>query len=171
MKPVVSVIALLATAALADVELTRNVDSLGDGVSIKAVLDSGCTGSDAYGSNNCALAWGSSTNATITGTLPKDLTAKSQLSLDLKVSLVPLKATCAICGSDCELTVPIVKIPVSIKLPPCPIKGGPLNAVKTITLGAKSPVPIKLNLSGKATLNDDDGAEVVTLDVSGSVGP
>ena len=171
MKAVVSVIALLATAALADVELTRNVDSLGDGVSIKAVLDSGCTGSDAYGSNNCALAWGSSTNATITGTLPKDLTAKSQLSLDLKVSLVPLKATCAICGSDCELTVPIVKIPVSIKLPPCPIKGGPLNMVKTITLGAKSPVPIKLNLSGKATLNNDDGAEVVALDVSGSVGP
>ena len=41
MKAVVSVIALLATAALADVELTRNVDSLGDGVSIKAVLDSG----------------------------------------------------------------------------------------------------------------------------------
>ena len=50
-------------------------------------------------------------------------------------------------------------------------RAGPLNALKTITLGSKSPIPIKLKLSGKATLNDDDGAEVVTVDVSGSVGP
>ena len=163
--------ALIVGVALADVELTRNVDSLGDGVSLKAVLDSGCSGSDDYGSNNCKLDWGSTTNATITGTLPNTLTNKSTISLDVKVSLVPLKATCAACGAPCTLTVPIVKIPVSINLPPCPIQGGDLSKVATITLPDKSPVPIKLKLSGKASLNDDDGNSVVVLDVSGSVGP
>ena len=42
---------LCAVVVVADVELTRTVDSVGSGVSVDVVLDHGCSSTDAYGSN------------------------------------------------------------------------------------------------------------------------
>ena len=91
--------------------------------------------------------------------------------LDLKVSFVPLKATCAACGTPCELTIPVIKQKVSIDLPPCPLKTS-YDMVSLIKLPDKSPVPlITLKFSGKAEVLDDNGASLVKVDLSGSVSP
>ena len=95
----------LVSFAAADIALSRSVNSMSTGVHGKLSLDHGCTSSDTYGSNNCTLAWGDSATATIDYKVPTDLHSASKLLLDLKVSLLPLQATCDICGSPCKLTV------------------------------------------------------------------
>ena len=61
---------------------------------LQVISDGGCTGSDAYGSNNCDLDWGKSYHASVNGTLSKDIEAGATFSADLKVdSFFPLKFT------------------------------------------------------------------------------
>jgi hypothetical protein len=101
-----------------------------------------------------------------------NLTAASTINLDLKVSFVPLKATCAACGTPCVLTIPVIKQKISLDLPPCPIAAGDYSVVSLVTLPDKTPVPlITLKFSGSAELKNDAGVSLGKLDLSGSVSP
>ena len=57
--------------------------------------------------------------------LTEDLAAGSTLNLDLKVDrLLPLKASCPMCGGNCSINIPVVKQNISFAMPACPIKKG-----------------------------------------------
>ena len=58
-------IAASLSLANADIVVSRTINSLSAGT-INATLDSGCTGSDTYGSNNCDLDWGDANSHAIT---------------------------------------------------------------------------------------------------------
>ena len=104
--------------------------------------------------------------------LTKDVVAGHKFTVDAHVdTFVPFKFTCAICGANCSITIPIVKKSVSFALPPCPIKAGPLKLTQTVALPSSSPVPIKAKAKGKVTVTDPSGATVADVDVQGDVSP
>merc|ERR1711990_778971 len=164
---------LVAVAFVAaDIKFSRTVSSVHAGFSGSVSLDSGCTGKDAYGSNNCDLKWGGSNSVTVTGTLPEDLNSGSKVAVSVKVDhIFPWDFTCSLCGAPCTITVPVVKKKVTIKLPPCPIKKGSLNQSKKFTLPSKCPTPVGISASGSATVTDDSGSTIAKISVNADVGP
>jgi hypothetical protein len=164
-------LACLLGLVAADVQLERSISSVGAGVSGDVFLDHGCTDKDAYGSNHCTLNWGDNATATIAYKVPTALTGKSVLKIDLKVSLLPLSATCAICGAPCELIIPVIKLPVTIDMPDCPISADAYSNLTAFSLPDTSPVPIKLKFTGTVELLDDDGNSIAKIQADGEVGP
>ena len=57
---------------------------------------------------------------------------------------------------------------INIALPPCPINPNALKGSKSITLPAKSPIPLKLDVKGSITIKNGDGTVLadVTVDVA-----
>jgi len=164
--------AIIAVAA-ADITLSRTISNVKSGFDGGAVLASGCTSKDAYGSNDCDVKWGSSNSVSIHGDLPEDLNSKAKVQVNLKVdSIFPWDFSCALCGSSCTVTIPVVKKTVTIKLPPCPIKKGALPpTTKKFTVPSKSPTPVGVSAEGTATITDDSGATVATIAAQAKVGP
>ncbi len=168
MKTAAAAIALFAAAAQADITFTRTVDTVADYVD-GSVLLSGCPAADKYGSNNCDLKWGQDLDITYNATLDKPITTGSKISVDLKASFLPLKFDCAACGAVCEFKVPIVGKTISIKLPDCPIAPAALHNTTSVTLPAKSPLPLKIEAKGSITVTNGDGSVVAKVDVDATV--
>ena len=132
--------------AMADITLSRTVNSLAAGSSLNVTVEgSACSTKDAYGSNECDVHWGNTYTVDVAASLAEDLTTGSKIAVDLKLDgLVPFKASCAACGANCSVTVPIIKQSFNFAMPACPIsvKAG---IAKTISaaLPTKSPVPLK----------------------------
>jgi len=104
--------------------------------------------------------------------LATDIVAGHSFTVDLHLdTFIPFKFTCAVCGANCSISIPIVKQDVTFALPACPLPAGPLKMTTTLALPATSPVPIKASAKGKVTVNDPTGATVANLDVKGSVSP
>jgi hypothetical protein len=164
---------LLVTFALADIKFSRTISGVKSGYSGSATLDSGCSGKDTYGSNNCDLKWGETHTVEGAGVLPEDLNSKAKVSVDLKVDhIFPWQFDCNLCGSPCTVTIPVVKKTVTIKVPPCPIAKGSLTIPSTkFVLPAKSPVPVGIAAEGTATVYDDAGSTVAVIDANADVGP
>jgi hypothetical protein len=161
---------LLTAAALADVTLSRTVTKVAPGDSAYLTLSKGCKSADAYGSNDCELAWGDSAMANITATFTQTLTNASKLQLNLKAGILPVKATCDICGADCEFT--IVGVPVKFSLPPCPITAGTYSTIQNVSLPDKSPIaPISIKATGTVDVTDDTGAIIASLNIDVDVKP
>ena len=117
----VLVLCCLLGLATASVQIERTVSGVPSDVTGSLLLDHGCASADQFGSNQCSLNWGDNATATIAYQLPRTLTEKSMLHLDVKVLGMPLSATCQICNKKCELKIPVIGIPVEIDMPPCPI--------------------------------------------------
>ena len=165
------VFACLLALAAADVKLSRTFSDLAPGVSGSLKLDHGCTSMDEHGSNDCTLAWGDNATATFAYKLPAKLTYKARLDLDLKVSLVPLKASCHVCNEPCKLVVPVLGIPITIGMPDCPINTSAISTMATFSLPATSPVPVGIKVSGNVELFDDSGTSIATMNVTGDANP
>merc|ERR1712222_10808 len=119
-----------------DITISRTIKSVNKAKGTLTV-DHGCTGKDAYGSNVCEMNWGETYNITIDAELDDDLNSNTKLNVNAKLDgLIPFKVSCAICGVDCTITIPIGKFP-------CPVKGGKVDQVLSFTLPAKDPVPLK----------------------------
>merc|ERR1711981_1483522 len=104
--------------------------------------------------------------------LDEDLNSKTMLNVKLTLDgIIPFKIDCAICGVDCEFTVPIIKKKVTIPFSnvTCPIKAGKVNEVVSVTLPAKDPVPLKISFAGEATVVDDSGTSLGDLTIKGAV--
>jgi len=166
-------LALLALgSATADIVLSRTVNSATIGSGTVTVEGSACTSKDAYGSNNCDVAWGTNYTLDLDLTLSTDIVAGHKFTVDMKVDgILPFKFTCALCGADCTVTVPIVKKTITFSLPACPIKAGALKQSVVLPLPASSPVPIKASADGKVTVADPSGATVADIDVKATVSP
>lgn len=154
------------------IQVSRTVKSLNK-IKGKVSLDTGCKSSDDYGSNDCELDWGSTYNVTYDLELDEDLDEKTILNVDLTLDgLIPFKASCAICGKDCTLTIPIIKKTVTIPFSKvdCPVKAGKLSGNVALALPANDPVPLTISVKGEATFTDGAGTQLGDLTVVGSVG-
>ena len=120
------------------------------------------------GSNNCDLDWGKPYDVTYNVSLERPITTGATISADLKASIIPLKFDCPACGGNCSVKIPIVGKTINIALPPCPINPNALKGSKSITLPAKSPIPLKLDVKGSITVKNGDGTVLadVTVDVA-----
>ena len=120
------------------------------------------------GSNNCDLDWGKPYDVTYNVSLERPITTGATISADLKASIIPLKFDCPACGGNCSVKIPIVGKTINIALPPCPINPNALKGSKSITLPAKSPIPLKLDVKGSITIKNGDGTVLadVTVDVA-----
>ena len=64
-----------------------------------------------------------------------------------------------------------MKKTVNIALPPCPINPKGLTGSKSITLPAKSPIPLKIDAKGTITLTNGDGTVVADVSVNVDLEP
>ena len=78
-------LALLLSAAAADVTISRTVDELAIGTAVITIDGSACASVDAYGSNDCDLTWGSAYTGRATVNVTQDIVEGSQLIVDTKV--------------------------------------------------------------------------------------
>ena len=148
-------IAILVATAQADITLTRKVTSVETGFTGTLNIDKDCTSTDQYGCAAADAKWGDSLKVTINATVPKDLTASVHMKAAIKVNnVLPFDVDCAICGTDCDLTIPIIKKKVTIKMPPCPIKAGPYGTTTVAAIPSKDPAPLKVTAAGTVTLED-----------------
>ena len=161
--------AALLSIASADIKFSRTINTIND-ATVDVTL-AGCPATDQYGSNNCDLKWGSPISATYNVSLERPITTGSKLSVDLKASIIPLKFDCAACGANCTFKVPIINKPVNIALPPCPIAPTAFKGSKSITLPAKSPLPIKIDAKGTITLTNGDGTVIADVSVNVDLEP
>lgn len=164
-----ALLGLLAVAS-ADITVSRTISNVASGFTGKATVDKDCTGTDAYGSNNCDFHWGDSVTLSLSGNLAKPLAAGSKIAIDAKLDgFIPFKASCNMCGAPCQIKIPVVKKTVTINVPPCPIPAGPLTYTTKLTLPSKSPVPVTTKAKATVTLTDASGAIVARADVTGEV--
>eukprot|EP00469_Lotharella_globosa_P007556 CAMPEP_0167785556 /NCGR_PEP_ID=MMETSP0111_2-20121227/8297_1 /TAXON_ID=91324 /ORGANISM="Lotharella globosa, Strain CCCM811" /LENGTH=166 /DNA_ID=CAMNT_0007676829 /DNA_START=21 /DNA_END=521 /DNA_ORIENTATION=+ len=160
---------LLALVAKADIKFSRTVDTVEAGTSGTATLDHDCSSSDAYGSNDCDLKWGSTYNATINIVTNEVLYHNSTVTVDMKIdSIIPFKFSCAACDANCTIDIPIVKKTETFAMPDCPIAGG-LNLTQTFTLPSSSPSPVKASVSGTAEITNGVGTTVAHVTATGSI--
>ncbi len=163
-------LALTLAAALSDIKISRTVDALTLGTAVLTIDGEACASTDAYGSNDCDLSWGSAYTGHATLNMTQDIVAGSQLVVDTKVDrVVPFKFTCDACGANCTVTIPVVSKTVTIELPPCPISAMQLDQGFNFTLPADSPVPVKTTIKGTAALNDASGNTLVHLTLDGEL--
>ena len=151
------------------VTFQRTVGQVADGVSGSMTLDHGCSSSDQYGSNHCALHWGQSYKANITANLSKTLTTKSKISWDIESPLLKLRGSCAACGKDCSIKIPIIGQLVPIPMPPCPLKAQTLTELEPFTLPPLDPVALGVKFTGTVTGTDDGGSTLFVIDVDGNI--
>lgn len=162
-----SVVFLLVPASI---HVTRTIDALNIG-SVQAYLDGKtCASVDKYGSSNCNLDWDASYTGHVNASLTKDIEKGSELSIDANVdSIIPLKKTCAACGADCTITVPVIHKTYSFSMPPCPISAQSLNQAFQFTL--PSALPVKTKVEGHVKVTDAAGALLVQLSLKAEASP
>jgi hypothetical protein len=136
------------------------------------IAGSSCASLDAYGSNECDLQWGTNYTVDVDATLAEDIVSGHSFTVDLKLDgLIPFKFTCALCGANCSITIPLIKQDVTFSMPACPLAAGPLKMTATLPLPATSPVPIKASVKGTVTVQDPSGTTVADVSVNGAVSP
>jgi hypothetical protein len=148
------------------------VNSIASDSDFQLKFDAGCTGSDDYGSNDCAFAWGDSVSGSAGGDLGHDLEDGSTFSVDVKVDkLISWKFSCAACGANCTTTIPVVNEPVNFAMPDCPIPATEVPAtVFSQVLPTDSPTKgVKVTVSGTVSVADDKGASVLSLGIDATV--
>ena len=94
MKVFASLLLCLFAVASADIQFSRTIDTVAPGIEGSAVLSSGCTSHDQYGSNDCTLNWGEKLSIAVNATLGHDIVEGSTFSVDAKVDgLLPLNVS------------------------------------------------------------------------------
>merc|ERR1711939_939973 len=136
------------------ITVSRTINSA-SGITGTAVVDSGCSSKDQYGSNDCTFSWGQKLGLTLNTTLAADVNSGT-IAIDAKVDgFIPFSASCKVCGEPCTITIPVVKKTITIKLPDCPLKGGNHATTLSVTIPTTDPVPIKVTAKGTVTITTD----------------
>ena len=162
--PPVLLLALLNPVA--DITVSRTVNSISAGTGKLTLAGGSCKSSDAYGSNDCVLDWGKSYTAAANGTLTKAIESGDTFTADFTVDeLLPFKFTCQLCGVDCSFTLPVVRKHVSFAMPACPITAGAVHVSKSFTLPTSSPIPLKSGFKGTVIAQDKAGNSLASINV------
>merc|ERR1711988_91556 len=147
------------------ITVSRTINSA-SGITGSAVVDSGCSSKDDYGSNDCSFSWGQKLGLTLNTTLAAYV-ASGTIAIDAKVDgFLPFKASCAVCGAPCTITIPVVKKTITINMPACPLKGGNHATTLSVTLPTKDPVPVKTTAKGTVTITTDSVKITADFDAS-----
>ena len=162
--PPVLLLALLNPVA--DITVSRTVNSISAGTGKLTLAGGSCKSSDAYGSNDCVLDWGKSYTAAANGTLTKAIESGDTFTADFTVDeLLPFKFTCQLCGVNCSFTLPVVRKHVSFAMPACPITAGAVHVSKSFTLPTSSPIPLKSGFKGTVIAQDKAGNSLASINV------
>ena len=162
--PPVLLLALLNPVA--DITVSRTVNSISAGTGKLTLAGGSCKSSDAYGSNDCVLDWGKSYTAAANGTLTKAIESGDTFTADFTVDeLLHFKFTCQLCGVDCSFTLPVVRKHVSFAMPACPITAGAVHVSKSFTLPTSSPIPLKSGFKGTVIAQDKAGNSLASINV------
>ena len=164
--------ALVAPSA-ADIVISRTINTLAAGSSANVTVEgSACSKVDAHGSDACDVHWGDAYAVDLDVTLGQDLTAGAKVNVDMKLDdFIKFKFECAVCGTDCTVTVPIIKKTFTIPMPACPISKRSLQKRISAALPSKSPVPLRIGAKGTVQVTDATGAVLVDMNVEGKVSP
>jgi len=162
--------AVLAFVSGDGVSFSRTVNSVGAGGAFSLKFTSGCSATDAYGSNNCAWGWGSTIDGSVDAhSGPLDVGSK--LVVDLKVDrVIGWSFVCAACGQNCTTKVPIVDEEVNFATPPCPIPAAQVSQLFNSTLPAVSPTKgVKVTAVGTIKVVNEKGETVLDLGIDAAV--
>mmetsp|Transcript_27992 Transcript_27992/g.60976 ORF Transcript_27992/g.60976 Transcript_27992/m.60976 type:complete len:230 (+) Transcript_27992:38-727(+) len=120
---------------------TRKISQLDSNTSFSLTFGGGrCRSKDEYGNNSCHYNWGDAIEANYTVKLGEPLQEEDTLQGHVKIDhLVPYSFSCAVCGADCVLKIPVANIQWSFPTKPCPISTDMIVDTFTETLGDKSP--------------------------------
>jgi len=123
-----------------------------------------CEELDEFGDTNCHFDWEDVVSVKVEGELAEDLDEGDRMEADLKINkFIKFKFSCAVCGQDCTVKVPIIDETITIKSPSCPINKNLANSW-TLQL-PDSGIGIHTNIKGTiklVTKNDDKLIEVYT---------
>lgn len=140
------------------ISFTRKVEFKSDEVNIAVDYDDNhCKSKDDYGDNECHYNWGETMNPQIDVKFKTEGDGFKEGDLvkgSMRVGyIVPWYFTCAVCGKDCVLRLPIVFFPINIPLPPCPMGKEEIPSTLSLPVGSSSPFHgIPLHLKGDLTL-------------------
>lgn len=155
------------TKATSGITFKRKVDFKSDEVNVAVDYDdSHCKSRDDYGDNECHYNWGETMNPQINinfktegdGFKEGDI-VKGNMWVGY---IVPWYFSCAVCGTDCVLRMPIVFFPIHIPLPPCPMGKDEIPSTLSLPVGDSSPFHgVPVHLKGDLTLKR--GNEVIAV--------
>jgi hypothetical protein len=159
---------LMIPAATTGISVDRTISSIYD-AKVHLTVDKGCTSSDAYGSNNCNWAYGTAINLDYSVSLSENISS-GKIAINMKVdSVIPFVATCPACGANCTLTIPVVNIPVSFAMPPCPLNSFSISNITNVVLPSSNPIGTKTSASGTIVLTDQNGKTVLGLSLDATL--
>lgn len=162
-------LALCFTSSTASISFSRTVEAIGSGDSFDLELEgsngNNCGSSDEYGVNDCTFDWGENITGSFAGVLSAPLNDGSTLDVDLKVDkVVSWKFTCPVCGGNCTTEIPVVKTPVNVATPDCPIPSGSVELPIEIALPQDDPLGgVKVTATGTVGVKDENGDDVLKL--------
>merc|ERR1712154_39091 len=157
------------------ISFTRKVQFKSDLVNVAVDYDDNhCKSKDQWGDNQCHYDWGETMNPQI------DVNFKTEgdgfkegdiVKGSMMVGyIVPWYFSCAVCGKDCVLRMPIVFYPIHLPLPECPMGKEEIPSSLSIPVGDSSPFHgIPLHLTGTLTLKrgkDTIATSKVVVDVA-----
>lgn len=147
----------------------RKITQVEDGATFFLEFSGGtCQTNDTYGDSSCHYQWGESIIANYTMQLGEKLDEGDVLRANLKVDhLVPYSFTCAVCGSDCVLKLPVVDLQWSFPTQDCPIDTNLIIDSFREDLGKKSPTDgIPVHVEGGVHIIRESGDIAAAFSVS-----
>lgn len=147
----------------------RTISELDENTSFSLTFGGGqCNAKDEYGNNACHYNWGEAIEANYTVQLGEALDKGDTLQGNFHVDhIVPYSFSCAVCGEDCVLKVPVANIEWSFPTPPCPINTDAIVDTIKEDLGKKSPTDgIPVHLEGNLQVVRASGDSVAKFSVS-----
>mmetsp|Transcript_13252 Transcript_13252/g.21590 ORF Transcript_13252/g.21590 Transcript_13252/m.21590 type:complete len:195 (+) Transcript_13252:53-637(+) len=159
----------LVHSSTATISASRSVKVLSkDYAEVKVDID-GCKKTDKYGCKEYNIEWGKNISGKVHAVLKKDIQAGTKVEVDVKIRTgifpLPFKVTCELCGKPCSFKIPVVNIPKTIEMPPCPIKAGKFDQAFNEMIPANDPVPMKLGVDGSVEVVDASGNELAYVHV------
>ena len=152
------------------VGFTRKISQLDSNTSFSLTFGGGqCKSKDEYGNNACHYNWGDAIEANYTVKLGEPLQEEDTLHGHLKIDhLVPYSFSCAVCGADCVLKIPVAQIEWSFPTKPCPISTDMIVDTIKENLGDKSPTDgIPVHIEGNLQiLRAKSGEAAATFSLS-----
>lgn len=130
--------------------------------------DNFCKGSDEFGDNKCQFDWGKVVSGNVEGELAEDLDEGDRVEVDLKINnFIKFQFSCAVCGEDCTVKVPIVDEIITIEGTPCPISRNLSNSM-TIEL-PESGSGMHMNIKGSIKLVTKKDGDLIKVDTTVNV--
>ena len=149
----------------------RKISQMEEGLGFFLSFSGGaCEANDTYGDSSCQYQWGESIVANYTLQLGEKLDEGDVIKANLKVDhFIPFSFTCAVCGSDCVLKLPVPRLDLkwAFPTPDCPIDTNLIVDSFREDLGKSSPTDgIPVHVEGGVHVVRENGDIAAAFSVS-----